>query len=448
MAIPVAAAIAIGAGGMGLLTVFPPISNLLRQGTYLALPNELMPIGDAVELRYRGLISAKEYEAELRKQGFDRLHQEWAYTVSENLLNVIELISLHRRGVITEKVLKEEAVKLKWSEDRIDNLLKVTEVIPSAMDIISFAVREVYSPEIAEAFGQYEGLDEVWEKAKDDILAIGMTKETFGKNWAAHWMLPSVGQGFDMMHRGVIPFSSTPEQPLSLERLLVALDIMPAWREAITAISYSPYTRVDVRRMHKLGILSDEVLLKAYMDLGYDEEKASNMAAFTIAYNAEPIVIEETESDVEKAKEKDLTKGDILNGYRDALLTDSETKTALTMLGYDVSEVEYYISRIEFNKEKDETDDYLRYYHDAYIKSIMTHNELVDKLAALNLSGKRIEHLFKIWDLERLSRTNKPTKAELMAFLRKKIINKDIFIEEMKGLAYTDRYIEWYLGMV
>lgn len=46
--------------------------------------------------------------------------------------------------------------------------------------------------------------------------------------------------------------------------------------------------------------------------------------------------------------------------------------------------------------------------------------------------------------MERIARTNKPTKAELMTFLRKKIIDMETFVEEMKGLGYPLRYIEWY----
>lgn len=444
MAIGILAAMGIGAAGMGLVTSFPPLSNIMRQSSYNWLPNELVPVGDAVNLRYREVITPDEYKEELRKQGFNDNRGEWVYKVSENLLNVVELINLHRRGVIQPDTLYEEAAKVKWSEENVNNLLKVTEAIPSATDIIAFAVREVYSPEIAEAFGQYDGLDEVFEKAKKDIIAVGMTKDTFGKFWAAHWVLPSVGQGFEMVHRRVIPVKGVGPQ-LDLEKLMTALDVMPAWRDPLTAISYNPFTRVDVRRMHKIGVITTEAeLIDAYMDLGYNEEKAIKMTEFTILYNANPEAAEQTEGDVSKAKERDLTKTDVLNGYRDALLTEPETTTSLAALGYDADEVEYYISRINYNKEKDETDSYLKYYHDAYIRGVMTHNELVDKLNALNLSGKRVEYLFKVWDLERIARTTKPTKAELMTFTRKKIITTATFIEEMKGLGYPERYINWY----
>ncbi|MBA7587704.1 hypothetical protein ES708_29738 [subsurface metagenome] len=258
-------------------------------------------------------------------------------------------------------------------------------------------------------------------------------------------MLPSVGQGFEMLHRGVIGMTATPDEPLSLERLMTALDIMPAWREKLTAISFSPFTRVDVRRMHKIGVLKDGDLLKSYMDLGYDEFKAGKMAEFTILYNEEPPDEEETETDKRKIWEKDLTKTDILYGYENNILDEGLARNSLSALKYDSTEVDYYISKVNYKREKDETDSYLKYYHDAYVRGVLGHNELVDKLNELNLSGERSTYLFKVWDLERMARTTKPTKAELMTFLRKKVITEPIYIDEMKGLGYPQQYITWYL---
>ncbi|GAH58261.1 unnamed protein product, partial [marine sediment metagenome] len=283
------------------------------------LPNELIPVGDAIRSRYRGIIDDATFKHELRLQGIAENRADILYQASELLLNGVELITLYRRGNISLPELLERGNNLGWSDKGVTDLLDVTQVYPSAGDVIAFAVREVYSPEIAEAFGQFEGVEEVIAKASADIRATGMSEATFTKYWAAHWALPSVMQGYEMLHRDVI------ESP-DLDRLMVALDIMPYWRDKLKAISYAPYTRVDVRRMHKLGILTDNEILRAYMDLGYDEEKAKGMSEFTIRYNFEPEAAEMTESDTQVAKERDLTKTDVLNGFRDALIEESEAK--------------------------------------------------------------------------------------------------------------------------
>ncbi|GAH60596.1 unnamed protein product, partial [marine sediment metagenome] len=73
--------------------------------------------------------------------------------------------------------------------------------IPPVADIITMAVREAFSPEIAARFGQYEDYPpdfEYWAERK------GLSKEWSQRYWAAHWALPSAQQGFEMLHRGVV----------------------------------------------------------------------------------------------------------------------------------------------------------------------------------------------------------------------------------------------------
>ncbi|MBA7571902.1 hypothetical protein ES708_13672 [subsurface metagenome] len=379
----------------------------------------------------------------------------------------MELITLFRRGQFeTIDVLYAEADKVGWGQPDVDYMMKVTEVIPTAGDIIRYAVREVYNPEIAEAFGQYDELEQVTKMAKADLDAAALPPDTFKKEWAAHWLLPSIMQGFEMLHRGVVPFKSTPGKPLSLERLMIALDIMPAWREPLTAISYSPYTRVDVRRMHKIGVLDDEAVFVAYADVGFSpfaeghmhetiaeafrcskcrtESKVGHMLDFTIIYNADPPELEKDTKDVQR----DRTKADILSGLADGLLEPPEATTLLAKLGYDAVEVEYYLSRVAFEQASDELTTSLRYLHDSYIKGVNTFGQTTDELGKLNLPATMTEHYLKVWDLERIARSNKPTKSELMMFLRKEIITMSTWHAEMIGLGYPDRYIDWYAKTV
>ena len=63
-------------------------------------------------------------------------------------------------------------------------------------------------------------------------------------------------------------------------------DFVPAQIDNLARISYSPFTRVDSRRMYRLGVLTDQELLQSYADVGYyadTEESAagSYKARFT-----------------------------------------------------------------------------------------------------------------------------------------------------------------------
>jgi hypothetical protein len=74
------------------------------------------------------------------------------------------------------------------------------------------------------------------------------------KEWIAHWDLPSVGQGFEMLHRGEI----TEDQ---LTKLLKAKDIMPFWRDKLTAISWVLPGRIEARMLAQYGLVDKAWLI-------------------------------------------------------------------------------------------------------------------------------------------------------------------------------------------
>ena len=143
--------------------------------------------------------------------------------------------------------------------------------------------------------------------------------------------------GFEMFHRGVIDSDT-------LQLLFQAQDILPFFREPLTDIAYRPYTRVDIRRMHKFGVLSENnlvesrgnkyELLVAYEDLGFSPDKAQTMVDFTIAYNS-PRVDDEP---------KRLTRAQIIKFYRDKLYSKADSIQQLKDIGYDQPTAELFIT--------------------------------------------------------------------------------------------------------
>ncbi|GAH81991.1 unnamed protein product, partial [marine sediment metagenome] len=132
----------------------------------------------------------------------------------------------------------------------------------------------------------------------------GISEYWAQKYWYAHWDTPSITQGFEMLHRGFIDRKE-------LDDLFRTVEIPPFWRDKLTAIAFNPFTRVDVRRMHKAGVLTDDELVTAYMDVGYNADKAAKMTEFTILYNGEG--------------NTSLTRSQILNGFTEYIITREDT---------------------------------------------------------------------------------------------------------------------------
>lgn len=161
-----------------------------------------------------------------------------------------------------------------------ETLYNAYAVYPQVQDLIRFAIREVFTPELAEKLGLYEDMppDFITEARK-----AGLKPEHASQFWAAHWLLPSFQMGREMLHRRII----TPEK---FAMLLRVLDYSPAWRKELTAVAYRVRTRVDLRRLYRDGIIpkrkgkewtADDELVQAYQDYGYTVPNAIQMAAWT-----------------------------------------------------------------------------------------------------------------------------------------------------------------------
>ncbi|GAI91377.1 unnamed protein product, partial [marine sediment metagenome] len=139
-------------------------------------------------------------------------------------------------------------------------LEKLAKRIPGPGDLVTFALREVWRPDLRpellspNAPGRYYEL----------MAKQGYSREFAEDYWASHWVLPSVRQGFEMFWR-IPEFTET-----DLRALLTRLDILPRYHDNLMAIAYAPWTRVDIRRMHKVGTIPDRAgLERAYGDIGY-----------------------------------------------------------------------------------------------------------------------------------------------------------------------------------
>jgi hypothetical protein len=151
---------------------------------------------------------------------------------------------------------------------------------PSLQDVIVMAVREVFTPALAEELGLFHELPEPFLQ---EARRIGLSAEHAKWYWGAHWRLPSAEMGFEMFHRGIISRDR-------LKHLLRALDFTDVWREDLIQLAYNPITRVDIRRLYQQGVIPrlagkepalTDPLVRRYLAIGYSPDDAKSLALFT-----------------------------------------------------------------------------------------------------------------------------------------------------------------------
>jgi len=227
-----------------------------------------------------------------------------------------------------------------------------------------------------------------------------------------------------MLHRRVIGESD-------LDLLLRALDVMPFWRDKLTAISYNPLTRVDVRRMFGLGVLEEDGVFNAYLDVGYNEENAKLMTEFTIAFVSE--------------KEKELTKADIITLYKKFAISREDALNMLQNLGYYDENAELLMTRADLEIYAALKKEQIGYAKTAYVAGKINEGEALNLLGKLDMPSSEVNSLMESWDLAKRSKVKELSLDNLKAFFKANVITMEELIGELGELGYnaqdTNRFV-------
>lgn len=294
--------------------------------------------------------------------------------------------------------------------------------IPPLPDLITMAVREAFSPEVAARFGQYEDFPRDFAKYAEQQ---GMSANWAERYWAAHWNLPSPQQGFEMLHRGVISVGD-------LNMLLRAQDVMPFWRDKLVAIAYRPLTRVDVRRMYKEGVLTEQEVFQAYLDQGYDDENAGRMTEFTI---------KQTLTSLSK-----FSTADVIRAFTQRMISRSEAGSLIRELGVRSTDVDFILRSAEYKREWQFTEERIKAIRNLYKKGEYTADQSQSALGRLNLPADQSSILMEQWWYEvKETPPARWSKSEIIKFVAAKTITRERGEQELRLLRYDDEHIEIYL---
>jgi len=370
---------------------------------------------------YRDPTKTAEVKVMLHKHGYTDANIDTMFAASKSIPAPDDFKNLFLRGEINEAQLNEGMKKYGFNDGEITELKKLFYPIPSYPDLIRMAVREAFYPDYVEEYGlmaELPGEYLEWTKKQ------GLSEDWAKKYWASHWELPSILRGYEMLHRGVIDDNQ-------LDSLFMAQDIMPWWRDKLKAISYHPLTRVDVRRVYRMGIINRDQVYRTYLDLGYNEEKAEWLTRFTEMEQGE--------------KERDLSKAEVLSAYAKSILSQADCSSMLSDLGYDINEINVLISMKDYQEYKDNKSRELKRIQKFFLAGAYTANQTINELGKLDMSGAEQDTTMALWDSEKLAKLASPSKKDLDSLFKANIISDVEYREELGHLGYVTKYIEWFL---
>lgn len=472
--------------GVALQLQFVPAQIAAQKNAIINLALEPADLSSMSSALFRGVANQEDYFDNARLAGITDERAALVLEANRALPTPGQIQMSFLRGEIDIDKHDELLRSYGFTDENILVIKSLYQIIPPPNDLIRMAVREAFTPEIAEKFGQYQDYPKAFT---DWAEKQGINKEWAERYWAAHWDLPSPQMGFDMLHRGIIDSDE-------VKLLLRALDVMPYWRERLIQLSYNPITRVDVRRMYRLGVLSREQVVERYKQLGYKPEDAELLTQFTERY-------EGGTSEEDDIQIRYLTRSVYEKAFNRGIITRDELKERLIGMGFMDEDAELLVVLQEFNLEVDSiswdlptyTKNMVKMIKTAYQRSLLFRNEaaemlqsmgysadatqtelyfidydnalglkdrildkvknlyieytidnvgLHDMLAEFDFNSEEITRIESELNILRRLRDKKPTLADFIKFFKNKIITAEEFINELKGLGYPDRYIAYY----
>lgn len=325
--------------------------------------------------------------------------------------------------------------KLGWNEERIELFKKLAYIIPPLPDMTRFADFGAFDSEIIKEWREFYDAPS-W--IKEPFAKIGVAGEWADKYWFSHWVQPGRYELGLMRARDYIDDDT-------VKKAYLTQGYSSFWQDLLLKLVWQPYTRVDVRRMYREGVLNEAGVKRTYKDLGYDEEHATRLTEWTIKHYSLPSKDEEDGQDREIEKNRDLTRTDITDGYRKAIINAGAAREMLSLLGYDDDEVDFYIKREDYKAAQELKNAHAGNYRALFINGAISADQVKSDLGALGFESTETDELLKFWHLERLKRAARPSRTDLEKFLKAGIISQDQYRQEMALDGYSDKYIDWYL---
>lgn len=397
----------------------PALSNQLNALVRLKMPDYFT----AVTLHRRGIIDRETMLAITRRNGIKDFIIDDLLELSQVLITEGDLLNAYWRGDVTEGTVNDQLRRRGYDDQYIALWKQLSERIPGPGELISIAVREGFDDQVARQFGYDEAYP---AEAAAAAEKGGMPDEWFRRLWRAHWRLPSITQGFDMFHRGIM-------SQQELELLMRAADIPSFWRNKLIQLSYNVVTRVDVRRMYRLGVLTAQEVYDRYLAQGYTPDDAEKMTEWTVAEYAE--------------EERELTKTDILRMYRDSVLNEQETTAYLEALGYIPASIGLLLAREDLQKEADYEAEILKNIKAGFMANIYDETDVRAELGKLDPPAGFVDDRIEVWGLEKRRRLTRPTVTQLRDMWLAEVITDRDLENELEGRGYSAIYIDWYKAL-
>ena len=217
--------------------------------------------------------------------------------------------------------------------------------------------------------------------------------------------------------------------------------MLPRFREPIKAVAFKPLTRVDLRRMHALGLLSVDELQLRYEDLGFSPDNAALMVQFTEAFNDRP-------EDTVGTEIRDLTRSQITQFLEQGLYEPDRAVSELQEIGFGTEDAQTIVALTAIKVLDKQRNADIKVVQRRFDNQTIGFDEAVSELDKLDLTATERDLLLAGFEAERQSQIKTPSRAELDKFVKNEIISIDEYEDRLIEIGYAPLWAARFVELI
>lgn len=335
----------------------------------------------------------------------------------------------------------------------------LTNEIPGPQDLIRFAVREAYSPNLIELFGYHKEVPiQVlpWMKKQGYGGTTGLQIPNGGTDgdgavragdatwfdlyWWAHWELPSLTQGYEMLHRlyptsdyGRSPVANDANMftPASLELLQKAQDIPDYWRQRLQAISYHPIDKVDGQRLFDNNLITESDMYHILRQHGHNDTDCKTLLKLAILRRQRNLGID--------PGKQSLTY--VCEYYKLGIVSEDQAVLMLQKQGFDADDTLAFINKCKLEIKGDTVKSTIKTLEQAYYRGIYSYEEIRIELLRNKLNPAVTDYWLVRWKYNRDIKFKPASARQNLTAYKNGVLTEANLVTRLFNLGYDGNSI-------
>lgn len=415
--------------------------NLLKEGLsqdnvdiMKSVAASLVASGDLVTLLYRGSITADDFTDRMSKLGFSASDATLVSSVFEARLQSSDVITAEWRGLSSPGGTVDYSKDLAdqgFTSDRIALLRQISLRIPQLNDFYQFASWNTDDDTFAAKFGLDAGQPSGFDAS---MTALGIPPDFAKKAWRSHWQVPSLFIIKTLEQSGALSDDD-------VKNMLSALQIPPYFVNAIAGALKKNLTEAQIQALYSQGKITDADLPTYLANIGYSAAAIPNVVTLMQTKAHDPAVARKAALASMASEIYGITVGNVLEGFKDGVLTQAQAQTYLIELGLPQDVIQLHFDIISYQLQKAQLKASITAVEEDFIAGTIDNNGAISELSNLGIAAGMQTHYIRLWTKQIKSNSKMPTKAELDAAVKKGLVGQTSYQEILGELGYDDDWI-------